>query len=192
MKDADVLNEVVRLLGSIPEKAKFRHDIQSNHEWLGSLLFVLNQSTDRTLVAEARAIAASLPENPVVFRDPRSRLIVILQQLKREYEFKVGYSIPRNYIEIPENLLAPIEAAKQELETAVREDNELPNVEREIILTEIAILEAQLGVARLSSELIARFVNGILKGSAILAAGSILKQAASRLADLLLTAIGWP
>lgn len=112
--------------------------------------------------------------------------------MKREYEFKLGYSIPRNYIEPPVSALTTIKAATLELETAVREDNELPVDEREIILTEIAVLEAQLGFSRLSPELIARFVNGVLKGSIIFAAGSIIKQAASRLADLLLAAMGWP
>tara|TARA_R110002020_G_scaffold83397_1_gene206680 strand:+ start:93915 stop:94316 length:402 start_codon:yes stop_codon:yes gene_type:complete len=129
---------------------------------------------------------------PIVVQDPRSRLIVILQELKRDYEFRVGYSIPRNYIEISESQAAPIVEATSAFKEAVRSDNELPDEARDILLCEIAMFEASLGAARLSPDLIARFVNGFLKGSIILVSGTVVKQAASRLADLLLNAIGWP
>ncbi|KCZ55871.1 hypothetical protein HY29_09710 [Hyphomonas beringensis] len=190
-EDAQILNEIVRLLGSIPEKATFRHDNSVNHEWLGSVLFIVGKSGDISLAAEARTIISGLQGPQVATRDPRARLVILLQQLKREYEFKLGYYIPRNYVEMTDEQLEVLSAAKEDLKSSVNSDNELSEDDRTIALHEIAMFEASLGAGRFSSDLISRFVNGFLKGAIILSGGVMLKQAASRMADEILNAMGW-
>lgn len=189
--DEDVLNEIVKLLGSAPDKSTFRHDLSQNHEWNSAVLYILGQSEDITLRAAAKTIVSALGDKPISIRDPQSRLIILLQQMKREFEFNVGYSIPRNYLEIPEDVQADLTAANKALETSIVQDNELNDLDKKILLSEIAIFEASLGVERVSSELLARFVNGVLKGAIILSASEIIKNAASDLTAKLFSLLGW-
>ncbi|MEO1101307.1 MAG: hypothetical protein AAFW65_05620 [Pseudomonadota bacterium] len=190
--DEDVLTEIVKLLGSAPDKATFRHDLMINHEWLGSVLHILSKSEDLMLAAKAKTIADGIGDKPITVRDPRTRLIVMLQQMKREFEFKVGYSIPRNYVELSDYDVTEVVNSASELKKAVVEDNELETRDREILLSEIAIFEASLGVARLSPELISRFVNGVLRGAIVLAASESIKKIAGDLTTKLFDLMGWP
>lgn len=189
--DEQILNEIVKLLGSAPEKSTFRHDLPQNQEWLGSVLYILGKSEDIQLAAEAKAITASMNEFTQRARDPQSRLIVLLQQMKREFEFNVGYSIPRNYIDTSDIDLGEINESVAQFAKAVSEDNELDTVERDILLSEIALLEASLGFARLSPEIITRFVSGVLRGAIVLAASTTIRTAASNLAERLFKLLGW-
>lgn len=189
--DDQILTEVVKLLASIPDKSTFRHDLPQNHEWLGSVIYVLRQSEDISLAADAKNIAAHIGDKPITIRDPQSRLIVLLQQVKREFEFRCGYAIPLNYIELPEDSRTELAEGTESLREAVAADNSIDPDDREILLSEIAIFEASIGATRLSSDLIARFVNGVLRGSIILAANAIVQECASILMRKILSLLGW-
>lgn len=190
--DERVLHELVRLLGSVPSKATFRHDLPQNHEWLGAVLHIVGFSGDLKLAMEARSVASTIHDVPVTLRDPQTQLIVLLQQMKREFEFKLGYSIPRNYIELSKSDKEELAESASELKRAVEQDNEIESLSRDILLSEIAIFEASLGVPRLSAELISRFVNGVLRGAAIFSAGQVVKKIASDLIEKLFDILGWP
>jgi hypothetical protein len=189
--EQQILNELVRLLGSTPDKSTFRHDLPQNHEWLGAVLFILRHSDDIQLASRAQMIASKIGNVPVTVQDPQPRLIMLLQQMKREFEFKLGYAIPRNYIELTNTDRQKLVEKSSILETRVKEDNELTEDERAILLSEIAIFEASIGCARLSPDLISRFIASILKGAIVLGAGLILKKAADDLAEKLLQIMGW-
>ncbi|MBK8197886.1 MAG: hypothetical protein IPK75_05905 [Acidobacteria bacterium] len=190
--DERILHELVRLLGSVPSKATFRHDLPQNHEWLGAVLHIVGLSGDIKLAMEARSVASKIHDVPVSLRDPQTQLIVLLQQMKREFEFKLGYSIPRNYLELSDVTRQEVSKTASALKLAVEQDNEIDPDSREILVSEIAIFEASLGVARLSPEIISRFVNGILRGAMILAAGEVVKKIASDLTKQLFDLLGWP
>ena len=187
----EVLNEVVRLLGSVPDKATFRHDLAENHAWFGAVLHILRQSDDLLLAGTASSIVRSLSDKPITIRDPRSRLIVLLEQIKREFELKCGYVIPRNYLELTADAKQDLNSGSEELHEAITQDNELSQEDKSILIAEIAVFEASLVAPKLSTELMHRFVFGVLKGSIIKVAGAIIQKLAARLADNIIKLMQW-
>ncbi|MEL6475141.1 MAG: hypothetical protein AAFQ21_13745 [Pseudomonadota bacterium] len=187
-----LLNELVRLLGAIPAKATFRHDLPQNRQWLGSVLFVLNHSDNIDLARRAESIADQLHKTPITFQKPLESLALLLEQMKREIEFDVGYAIPRNYLSLDEDDKHQVLQLTDDLKIAVQQDNKIVPEDREIILSEIAVFEASLGVARLSADLISRFVNGVLRQAAIVTASAAIQEIASSLMRKLFEILEWP
>lgn len=182
-RDDRLLAEAVRLLGGVPDKSTFRHDLEINHEWIGATLNLLSQANDLALCVKSQTIADGMNDTPISVKDPRAQFVRLLHQVKRKFELNLGYSIPRNYIE-PSEIDAEILTPKlKSFEEAVRSDNEIEPDDRETILAEIAVFEASLGCARLSTDLIVRFVNGVLKGAFIFSASSLTKKIGSDLAE---------
>ena len=178
-------------MASSPAKATFRHDLPENHEWIGSVLFLLGKSEDIHLGMEGRRIASLIHEKPIKVRDPLGKLTILLQQLKKELEFKCGYVVPRNDILLGDGDTNRLSHLNKDLRQKVLQDNALDQDDREKLLAEIALFEASLGCARLSPDLLARFVNGVLKGATIAIAGALVQEAASALVGALLPLLGW-
>ena len=191
MKSEDVLHEAVRLIGSVPDRATFVQDLDVNHEWLGAVLYLFKASGDQDLYDDAQLIVSDTDNRTAKKANQRSRLLIYLQQIKREHEVKLGYSIPRNYRPLSDEEVNQLQESAEALKETIQKDNELSEEDRDLALYEIAVFEASLNSARLSPDLIARFVNGFLRGAVIQLSSALIKEAASRLADQLLNLMGW-
>ena len=82
-----------------------------------------------------------------------------------DYGAPVGKSFPAadRYVQLNDNQRNPVETDLGELRSAVHSSNEADEESRQIALSEIAIFEAALIQPRLSTDLIERFVNRIIK-----------------------------
>lgn len=186
-----MLHEAVRLIGSVPDRATFVQDLDVNHEWLGAVLYLFKASGDQDLYDDAQLIVSDTDNRTAKKANQRSRLLIYLQQIKREHEVKLGYSIPRNYRPLSDEEVNQLQESAEALKETIQKDNELSEEDRDLALYEIAVFEASLNSARLSPDLIARFVNGFLRGAVIQLSSALIKEAASRLADQLLNLMGW-
>jgi len=181
-----VLAEIVSLLASIPSSF---HDTQGL-DWLGQAGFLFTQSDDPTLRARASTVIQNVTD-PMRMKGMGAgkEFIILISQLKKELEFRCGYSIPRNY-----NLLSTSDTKRLQSETdsfkaAIIESNDLDSDNRETLLSEIAIFEATIAAPRVSTELMNRFVNAILMGAIVTLAGTAITKSANALIDTILNII---
>jgi len=82
-----------------------------------------------------------------------------------EYDVSIKGKVPAagRYVQISDNQRDNVESDLDSLRVSVRSSNEIDEEDRQIALSEIAVFEAALIQPRLSTELIERFVNRIVK-----------------------------
>lgn len=116
---------------------------------------------------------------------------LIEQNIEYEEDPDETYSVAglvpasNRYVEISDNQREQIQSPLGELAEALRGSNELDEEDRQIILSEIAVFEATMAAPRVSTELVDRFVTGVLKGLILAVSTGLVATLAERLIDTL-------
>ena len=166
-----ILSEIIKLLASLPDNLSDDRGL----DWLGQARFLFTKSDDPMLVARISTVVQNATD-PMRLKGmgARAELIVLISQLKKEFELKCGYSISRNYDVFSDTDKDALKISVEEFQNVVEGDNELDADSKDILIGEIAVLEATLAAPRVSTELMNRFVTAILKGTIVSAAGTLV------------------
>lgn len=144
-----------------PKEAADRAGLQRRP---GQLRLVIRDLDDRGLLRPSYTMGSGDEESGLDSRLTNAGVEEAEELLEQHPEYATPFLAPAvdRYVKFSDNQRTEVEADVEALRSKVLSANEAGDEERQIALSEIAIFEAAIAQPRISSELIARFVNRIL------------------------------